>query len=362
MTHIKRRMYPAALLITASLLLLLLLLANRADAVSAVLHQRIMLCLQTLIPSLFGCMAIANLLWMTGAGTWLGCRLRYFGRLLRMPPAVCGIFSVSQLAGYPVGTLLLRRAAGNDTVSASDAAKYASCCFGGGPAFLVGLAGVQLFGSAAAGWCIFGACVLANCVLALLMKPASCDTAHAALQCNVRLAPEMLTSAVSDAMRSLMQICGMVLLFGILLLLCDLLGITALLIRLGMHCGISPQTVRALLAAGMDITQLPALLRCGLPFHILLPLSGALLSFGGICVHFQCLALGGRGLHAGRLLCMRLLAALLTFLLLRIAVRFLPLPETAAVFAQPSAALKTGSPLPALLIFCTGFPFLIKKD
>lgn len=307
-------------------------------------------------------MAAANLLWATGAGAWLGCRLRLIGKLLRMPAAVCGIFPVSQLAGYPVGTLLLQRSAGNGAVSEADAAAYAYCCFGGGPAFLVGLAGVQLFGSAAAGWCIFGACVLANCALALLVRHAKSDNADAAPQCRVRFAPALLTAAVSDAMRSLMQICGMVLLFGIILVLCDLLGITSLLVCIGETCGIAPQTVRALFAACMDITQLPALFRCGLSFDILLPLSGALLSFGGICVHFQCLALGGRRLHAGRLLCARLLAAVLTFLMIRFAVGFLPLPEAVETAAQPSAALKIGSPVPAMLIFCTGFPFLIKKD
>lgn len=343
---------------TLLLLIVLALLAGNAAAFTELLRDRITLCLQTLIPSLFGCMALTDLLTATGAAAWLGSRMRYLARALRLSPELLTVFLVSQIAGYPVGTLLLRRMTDARRLSAEDAARLSCACFGGGPAFLVGLAGVQLFGSAAAGWLMLGACILANACILMLVRPKSLPLPQAPT-IEVRLTADALTGAVSRTMRSLAGICGMVLLFGILMHLCELLGITALLVRMGGAVGIPAQTVRAVFAAVFDITQLHRLMMCGLPFRVLLSAAAALLSFGGICVQFQCMALGGGKLHGGRLLAMRLLAAAIAGAVTFLFAERIPLPETAAVFAAQTAVSKSGSIVPALLIFCTGFPIVL---
>lgn len=346
---------------TLLLLTVLALLAGNAAAYSELLRDRIALCLQTLIPSLFGCMALTDLLTATGAAAWLGERLRHLARALRLSPELLTVFLVSQIAGYPVGTLLLRRMTDARRLSSEDATQLSCACFGGGPAFLVGLAGVQLFGSAAAGWLMLGACILANVCILMLVRPQALPIArtHPA---TVRLTADALTGAVSRTMRSLAGICGMVLLFGILMQLCELCGITALLVRMGGAVGIPAQTVRAVLAAALDITQLHRLMMCGLPFRAVLAAAAALLSFGGICVQFQCIALGGGTVHGGRLLAMRLLAAVIAGAVTFLFAGRIPLPETAAVFATRTVISKSGSIVPALLIFCTGFPIVLARN
>ena len=348
------------LLVTVTLLLAFVMLAEHAQEIARVLSGRILMCLQTLIPSLFGCMALSNLLMGSGAADWLGGRLAPLCTLLRMPPAALSIFLISQIAGYPVGALLLRRAAGSGSLTEQDAARLSCVCFGCGPAFAVGLAGVQLFGSPCIGWALLLSCCTANLLLALLLKRVGSPTPPDS-PC-VRLRAAELTDAVSAAMRSLAQICGMVLLFGILLCLAELLGITALLVRLGEAAGVPAQTVRALTAAAADITQLAALCRCGLPAGVLLPLTAALLSFGGICVHWQCLALGVSGMSPLRLLLLRLAAALAAAAVMRMLLPLLPLSDAAAVFAHRTAVSETGSVLPALLIVCSGFPLLLPQQ
>lgn len=355
------RNQTAAAAVTLLLLTGFILLAGNAGVFAEILRSRTVLCLQTLIPSLFGCMALTDVLTASGAAVWLGGRMRPLAKRLHIQPELLTVFLVSQIAGYPVGTLLLRQMAEHGRLSPADAARLSGVCFGGGPAFLVGLAGVQLFGSAAAGWLMLGACVCANLILLMLLRPKS-QPLPDMQAVRVRLNAECITGAVSRTMRSLAGICGMVMLFGIVTQLCGMLGVTAVLIRIGGAAGISAQTVRALTAAVLDITQLEQLFSCGISFRSLLALSAALLSFGGICVHWQCLALGGRTLRAGHLLGMRTAAAVLTFLLTFAAAGKIPLPESAAVFAARAAVSKTGSILPSLLIFCTGFPFLIKKD
>lgn len=359
MTDSRTARYASAIL-SCMLLLALAMLAGHAQEITGILAERIMLCLQTLIPSLFGCMAMADLLTASGAAQWLGKCLSPLGRLLRMPPDVFGIFLIAQLAGYPAGALLLRRAVSGGQLSDADAARLTPVCFGCGPAFAVGMTGGLLFGSAAVGWCMLLACVAANLLLALTVR-VHAENMPAAMS-RVQLRAADVTGAVSAAMKSLAQICGMVLLFGILLHMLDVLGCTALLVRLLQRTGLSGVTVRALIAVLCDITQLSGLCRCGLPLQILLPLTAGLLSFGGICVHWQCLALGTAGLSPLRLICMRLAAGCLSALIMRIMLPLIPIPDAAAVFSAHYVPTQTGSPLPALLIFCTGFPFLLKKD
>ena len=154
----------------------------------------------------------------------------------------------------------------------------------------------------------------------------------------------------------------MVLLFGAVMQLCETLGLLGAAVHFGEMLGIAPQTCRALLNAAADVTQLPQLMPCGLSFRHLYALTGGLLSFGGLCVHFQCAALGGGHLPIGKLLLMRLFAGLLTALMLYFAAELMPFPAQTAVFSVQHKVSASGSPLPALLIFCTGFPFLLKKD
>lgn len=356
----EQRMNLTAAAAALLLLTLIALTAINAGAVAEMLRGRVALCLNTLIPSLFGCMVFANLLTDSGAAAWCGMRLRILAKLLHLPPEMLTLFCISQIAGYPVGTLLLRQSAARGVLSPDAAARLSYICFGGGPAFLVGFAGVQMFGSAAAGWWMMGACICANLVLMLIFGRVPYREDAAAV--TVRLSPESLTNAVRDAMRSLAGICGTVLLFGVIMQLFSQLGITDDAALLGSRFGIAPQTTRALLAALADITQLPQVMHCGLSYRILLPLCGALLSFGGACVHLQCAALGGSRIRLGKLLGMRLFAALLTALLLLPAGDLIALPAQCGVFAVRSAVPAMGSPVPALLIFCTGFPFLLKKD
>ena len=201
--------------VAAALVILLILPANRAGELAAVLSQRLRLCAETLIPSLYGCMAAADLLTASGTAKKLGALLRAIGRALGLNAALTGIFLVSQLAGYPVGAMQLKQEASAGRLHPRDAAGLSYACFGGGPAFLVGLAGVQLFGSAAAGWVMLGACVLTNCAAVRILRPRhpSQDCENAA---DPHISAQMLTQAAANAADSLFRICGVVLLFGLL--------------------------------------------------------------------------------------------------------------------------------------------------
>lgn len=352
-----------ALCITAGLLLCTVLLGSGAKTVSAVVSQRIRLCLEVLIPSLFGCMAAANLLQRSGAAALLGTWFRRFGRLLHMTPEQTGIFLISQLAGYPVGALLLRQAAKRDACAPHQAARLSLVCFGGGPAFFAGLVGAQVLGSPAAGWAMLLSCFLANCLTAaLLLHRFPCPDSAGSVPVHCSADAAALTGAVSDTVHSLAQICGIVLLFGIITLGAERSGLIPLLGRIGAAAGIPANCTRACTAALLDVTQIIQIAGCGLRYEVLLPLTAGLLSFGGICVHCQCLAVSDGFLSGRALFAARLFSAALAALLTRLLLPLLPVPEICPAFAPLHAVSRSGSVLPGFLILCTGFPFLIKKD
>ena len=336
--------------ITAVLLAGMALTAQLSGTFSGMLRERLIYCMQTLIPSIFGCMLLADILCRSGCMN-AGRILRRIAQILHLPASVSGIFAVSQIAGYPVGAALLKQECERGSLSAESARRFTAVCFGGGPAFLVGLAGAQLFGSAAAGWMMLAAAVMSNFLLLVILPkpPVSVQCADRAQK--ISLNAGILTESVAHTVHALLNICGAVMLFGILLTAADVLHLFDLLSRM-LH--IPVQTLRPVLAAAADITQLPAVFRIGLPYRVLLPLCAGLLSFGGCCAQIQACALGVPGMQFARLTAVRLLAGLLTALLTALLVPLISLPETVPVFAPAFAVSKSGSLLPGVMILCTG--------
>ena len=341
---VRKRMIAAGLLAGTALL------AQHAEKVAAVLAQRISYCLETLIPSIFGCMLLADLLCRSGCMT-AGRGLRRIAQRLHLPPTVCGVFAVSQIAGYPVGAALLAQEAERGQISHETARRYAAVCFGGGPAFLVGLAGAKLFGSAAAGWLLLAAAVCSNFLLLVILPKPQFTQPMPVHAPEITLNAAAVTQSVSRTLRSLAGISGTVMLFGILLSAMDFLHVFDFLSRI-LH--IPAQTLRPILTSAADITQLAGIFRIGLPFRVLMPLAAGLLSFGGCCAQMQTCALGVSGLRMERLMAVRLCAALLTALLTALFAPLIPLPDAAAVFAPAAAVSRSGSVLPGLMILCTG--------
>ncbi|MDD5948030.1 MAG: hypothetical protein PUC41_09610 [Oscillospiraceae bacterium] len=339
-------------------LALLILLSTCCAELAAILCQQLAYCMQYLIPSLYAGMLICQ--WMVSAGG-LHLLQRMMSRF-GVNGALLGVYLLSQIAGYPIGALLLCKMRSDGQITGTEAKQYATVCFGAGPSFPVGLAGAQLLHSPIAGWLLFLCCLLANAVLAAVMLRKAWCTPTEYIEAPQQSVVSTLVTSAQHTLESLWQITATVLLFGVVCFVCDAVGVTYLLQRLGGCFGVSPVITKALLYTLCDITNLPKLCSAGIPYHILLPLLAACCSFGGICVHCQCLTLGEGCVSLGRLLLTRAVAALLAALICSLLLPFFPPPASMDVFANQPVVSKTGSLLPALLIFCTGFPLFSKKD
>ncbi len=337
---------------------LLILVSTCSAELSAILCQRLTYCLQHLIPSLYAGMLICE--WLVSFGG-LGVLQRVMSRF-GINGALFGVYILSQLAGYPIGTLLLRNMRSSGQITSIQARSYSVVCFGAGPSFPVGLAGSQLLGSAKAGWLLFLCCLFANGVVAAVALRKAWHTTAACVDSPRQSAVSALVISAQHTLESLMRITATVLLFGVICFVADALGLTQLFAIAGSAFGISPTAAKAVLYTLCDITNVASLCSAGIPYHALLPLLAACFTFGGICVHCQCLSLCGDCVSLHRLLLMRLLAALIAAVICHLMRPLFPPQVTVDVFSNTALVSKTGSFLPAFLIFCTGFPLFLKKD
>ncbi len=341
---------------------ILLILAGNGAAVSLVLHERLLLCLHTLVPSLFACMATANLLMESGAAAKLGGILCIPMRRLGWNAEIAGIFLLSQLAGYPVGAVLLRRMTEEKRLSPADADRLRLVCFGGGPSFAVGLVGAQVFGSAAIGWMLLFCGTAANLCLACVMRPSKPLSPIFFADAPCFSVPAAFTRSVADAMRGLYGICGIVLAFGVVTWLLNAFKIMHLLAKCGTLFNIPTHQTQRFLAAVLDITQISALCQSGLSCRAAIPLATGLLSFGGICVLLQCTAFGSAECSFLRLMAARIFAGILAAGFAWLLLPLFGKNSAAAVFSAVPKLSESESVLPSFFILLTGFPLLLKKD
>ena len=128
-------------------------------------------CLEIIVPSLFAFTALSIYLQKSGLYRVALRPLTFpLSKLLRMDEELCAVFVLANIGGYPVGVRLLSELVENGRLSDKDAGRMLCCCFGSGPSFVVGIAGMCVFDSAAAGLMMFAACFLSSLMMAAIVR------------------------------------------------------------------------------------------------------------------------------------------------------------------------------------------------
>lgn len=262
-------------------------------------------CLEVVIPALFAFTVLAVYLQRSGLYRVVLKPLTVpLSKLLRLPEELCAVFLLSNIGGYPVGAKLLTGLVRSGRLRRGDASRLLCCCYGSGPSFVIGTAGMQVFGSAAAGGMIFGACILSSLAAAAAVcrfgKPILLDESSSAQD----LSAECFISSVDAGARVMYTVCVMSVAFAAVTALLDSAGITELAAWALGKLGLGGNSDR-LLPALLEVTQVRGLV----------PEGAAALSFGGVCVLMQVGALTGGEISMKPLLISRLPAALLSGLL-----------------------------------------------
>lgn len=264
---------PLLLCFAALPVLLLWNAAAAADAVRGALR----LCAVTLIPSLFPFSVAARLLLSARGSLPPGRRAEaLMRRLFALPGSAALPLLLGVLGGFPIGAQCAAELRERGALTPEQAQRLCALSNHAGPAFLLGAAGLTLFGSLRAGlllWLVQLSCACAAC--RVLPCPALSSSAP-----EKPAVPEppaaALPSAVRRAADGMLLICGFVCFFAALLA-----PLQPLLSRL-------PCAVGAVLGGALELTG--GLFRLApLPPPLRFVCASGLLGWGGLCVHLQSL-------------------------------------------------------------------------
>lgn len=246
-----------------------------ASAVGAAVSD----CLEIIVPSLFAFTALAIFLQKSGLYRIALKPLSFpLSKLLRLDEELCAVLILANVGGYPVGVKLLSELKKQGRISGDDAARMMCCCFGSGPGFIVGIVGVNVFGSAAAGLMLFGACFAGSLVIAAFVRTRG-EIAIKPAETRFSLDSASFIDSIVIAAKTLFTVCAMIVGFSVVAAFLRTIGVNTLFERLFGDSAIFP--------ALLEVTRIKEM-----PFSsAAMPICAALLSFGGVCVLLQIKAL-----------------------------------------------------------------------
>ena len=282
-------------------------------------------CLEVIVPSLFAFTMLA--VWLQKSGLYRTALkpLTYpLSKLLRMDEELCAVFVLSNIGGYPVGAKLLTELVKQGRLSSKDAGRMMCFCFGSGPGFMIGIAGMRIFGNAAAGLLLFGAGFASSLLIASFIRSRGEITLEKA-ENGFCLTSDAFISSVTSAARVMFTVCAMIVGFSAVSALLKTVGVYTLFESVFGSGEIFP--------ALLEVTRIKEL---SLTAHAL-PTCAALLGFGGVCVLMQIAALA-KDIPLKGFLISRVPAAFIGVLLTAPFAKYFP-PEGVQAIASDTAVI-----------------------
>ncbi|MGM9548862.1 MAG: hypothetical protein ACI3V5_03355 [Faecousia sp.] len=235
-------------------------------------RQGVVLCLKTVVPSLFPFFVLSILLTSSLLGSSLPL-LRPLGRLFGIPEGAESLLIPAFLGGYPVGAQSAAAAFRSGQLSKQEAERLLSFCNNAGPAFLFGMA-ASMFPRRWMAWALWGVHI-GGALFAALLIPGSGKRSVKMTQSD----PPSLTSALNTSIRVMASVCGWVVLFRVIL---------AFLSRWILW--ILPTAVQVAVTGFLELSNGSCELLSVSDVSARLCICSAILAFGGLCVTMQTLS------------------------------------------------------------------------
>ncbi len=197
-----------------------LLLLRPQEAASAV-RAGLALCAGTVVPSLFPFFAAISLLLQLGAAEALGRLCAPIMRPLFRMRGVCALpLLAGLLGGYPSGAKTAASLYAQGRITRQEAELLLGFCDNCGPAFLLGCVGAGVLGDPATGLWLYAVHILSALLAGLLLCRLSGDRGPVLLGSALPAAPvsfpQALTSSVTGALASTLNVCAFVVFFQVL--------------------------------------------------------------------------------------------------------------------------------------------------
>jgi len=325
-------------LIGVMCLFILLCLVNSPLALTAA-KDSLLLWSNSVLPALLPFFIASQILYYAGGAKLLSRGVTPLMKLLFLPPAGGFALIMSLLCGYPTGSRMCALLYEEKQITSEECGRLSMLCHNAGPVFISGTLATVLLAQpylALPILCIHLCAALLTALIFCSNVPSvtlSSPILYAAHEEPLQPVGQLFGKAVFSGIQSILLICGYMVFFGI--------AIRFLLYYGAPLFTLLPKSIRgevmALTAGSLEMTQgLSFLAQSTSPLR--LPFICALLSFSGLCIVIQSLALlSSTQIKAGRFILSRLVCACLAF---------------ALCFLYEKAALATPILLTALL--CVG--------
>lgn len=196
------------------------LLWDAAGAAEAV-RRGTELCLASVIPALFPFFVVSSLLVSLGTGRAARILERPFRALFRCGGAGAAAFLLGMLGGYPVGAATVASLVRQGDVSPAEGRRLLVFCSNAGPSFIIGVAGLTVFGSARTGAYLYLIHITAAMAAGFLLRgrrAVTGGTYHPPARPGLISA---FLSAVQGAASAMGRVCAFVVFFLVLLSLAE---------------------------------------------------------------------------------------------------------------------------------------------
>lgn len=304
-------------------------------------------CFTVIIPSMFIFLCITTFISSSGVHSLIGIPFRFISeKLFRIPKEGFAIFMLSMVSGYPAGIKLVTESFKNGDITPHQAECMECFCCCGGPAFISGTAAAYLYPNSNAALLLFTSIFSANIITAYFVtRKLSKISKFSQKPLQIKL--NKFIPSVKSASSAMLQMCVMIAVFGGIICMLKLLGITGIISKYASIITNLPIDItESILMTFLEISNIVTLPTMQ---PMLFPIVSFLLSFGGICVVMQIAALADENFNLKKFLTIRLSAALVSAIISRL---LLPLLNIGTQCSNTFRIISESkySPLPTLLL------------
>lgn len=245
-------------------------------------------CGDVIIPSLFPFFVLGAAIMELGMPQRLSRRLSpAMSRLFGAPGAGASALVMGLMGGYPLGAATAAGLAERGVISRAECRRLLGFCNNSGPAFLIGAAGVGVFGSVRAGAVLYFCHILAALSSGIVLRGRGAPAASPALAVP-DVEPGALARAVTSSVKNILNVCGFVVIFSALTSALEASGaLPRLAGELAERFGLELGAARALTTGFFEIGGGISALRSCSPTRMNFAVAALIIGWGGLSVHMQ---------------------------------------------------------------------------
>ena len=166
------------------------------------------ICAETLIPSLFPFLCLANIIMLKNADR-TGIFSKVFSRLFALESELANVFLFSLIGGYPLGAMMTAQLYKNGKISKNNARRASLFCFCSGPAFCISAVGENMCLSKMLGIYLFISCALSSVLMGLILRLITKKDESAPAK-NIPEKNGDFNSAIEKSINSMLSMCAWV--------------------------------------------------------------------------------------------------------------------------------------------------------